>query len=296
MPAKDFECQLALGQIGRYLSGDRFGQEALNHLESHIQECEECRSHLIEKRSALQRMLNQDLPTHAVVEIEDETPVKPSNPYQSVLDAIAQAQNQYEEPVIETPDPVTVLAPAKTLRFGKAPLYAGALSIVLVGMSFASNSITGMLNNRVANAAPVAEVKAKTPKATYDAPLAKAPVPQIPAPTAAQSAPAPTPATNQPISAPRQSQTNTTTNQVEPSRPKRRLAPLVIVPKAESEVRRPVQETPRRVRPIFHVSTHPKPRAKRAVAPRTPVRRAEQSVVRLSPVTVYGADGKPISN
>ncbi len=60
MPVDSIECQIAKGQIGRYLAGESFSPTGLQQLEEHVAHCTSCKSLLAERRQALMKMLGQD--------------------------------------------------------------------------------------------------------------------------------------------------------------------------------------------------------------------------------------------
>ena len=65
MPVKNIECQIARGQIGRYLAGESLSDEALKQLEGHIVGCPECKGALMQRRESLQAMLDEPAPEPA---------------------------------------------------------------------------------------------------------------------------------------------------------------------------------------------------------------------------------------
>ena len=60
MPVDSIECQIAKGQIGRYLAGESFSPTGLQQLEEHVANCTSCKTLLAERRQALLKMLGQE--------------------------------------------------------------------------------------------------------------------------------------------------------------------------------------------------------------------------------------------
>jgi hypothetical protein len=141
MADRRFECQIAKGQIGRYLAGDAFSTEAMQQLEEHIADCNECKAFLNERKASLQSMLGQPrIPARP----EPDSPSVPSSSPASV----------------PTPSPTkdqgsgfnlaamfrffpSPSAPASKPQasFWKSFGYSIALALVLVTMSFVSRNM-----------------------------------------------------------------------------------------------------------------------------------------------------------
>ena len=68
MAVKNIECQLAEMQIGRYVSGEPFSQEAVRQLEAHVAKCPRCADILNDRKAALRAMLQKE--PRAVVSAE----------------------------------------------------------------------------------------------------------------------------------------------------------------------------------------------------------------------------------
>ncbi len=140
MPVSDFECQIARGQIGRYLGGGMLSPEAMIGLEGHLAECGGCKSLVAERRAALLASLGGEAPARAVVEMPVE------NPLIAALRAKAAADTAPEAP---KPAPSAKPAPryAKVKskpqgNLGKPLALAALLAVVLVGMSRLSHTAT----------------------------------------------------------------------------------------------------------------------------------------------------------
>lgn len=193
MPVQNIECQLAQGQIARYLSGDSFPTAVVTELEKHIAECEHCQEIVAQKKAMLQAMMRlQDAkPAKAVIQIaeeeEEEEPetvveeapkakakekAKPSRQSlsQKLIERIAEAhetQSSKAETVREPAD--------KKKIFGKPLVYSVALAALMVGMSYVMKDPTRLFGDRVlsseATAAPAAVAPIADASAT-DAPEA----------------------------------------------------------------------------------------------------------------------------
>ncbi len=67
MPVDTIECQIAKGQIGRYLAGESFSPTGLQQLEEHVANCTSCKTLLAERRQALLKMLGQEEATTPMI-------------------------------------------------------------------------------------------------------------------------------------------------------------------------------------------------------------------------------------
>jgi hypothetical protein len=161
MPAKNIECQLAQGQIGRYLAGTDISDEAVRQLEQHIVECEDCTNFVDRKRQSLHEVAGL---RHAVVEmpapkaaaIAETEPV--SLPKQAATQALIQAIRDRANPlsgqtVLET---VRESGPPRK-RYWKTLAYSLALGAVLLVMSHLAANPTSMFGDRV-GPSPVKEI------------------------------------------------------------------------------------------------------------------------------------------
>lgn len=223
MPVTNIECQIARGQISRYVAGDRFSQEAVNQLEGHIAECPHCKRFLSERRAALQSMLGGAPSPKAVIEVA--VPDEPASPAARLQEALKQVSLETPaEPKARPamPKKEKAEAPAKPKReaktapsapksersvssasFTKPAIYALALAVVVIGMNAftkASGSILGPkaasagLFNSIApattptSANPTPESATVTPSKPTDAAgttETTSPAPTVPAPTVA---------------------------------------------------------------------------------------------------------------
>ena len=152
MPVQEFECQIARGQIGRYLNGEGLSSEALRQLGAHVAECSECKTFLDHRKAALQGMLGEaPMPqreaARAVVD------VKPSE----ALIAQIRARSVEDEPA---PAPPALAKPVKPM-LTKPIIYCGILGVVLVGMTYLTRNPSGLLGPHasqiVASAPPAAQ-------------------------------------------------------------------------------------------------------------------------------------------
>ena len=92
MTVQNFECKIAKSQIGRYLSGEAMSSESLRQLEEHIAECAHCTQTVMERRAALQSMLE---PAPATVKVSEPTAVaqvEPSARRRTLADRLVGAQ------------------------------------------------------------------------------------------------------------------------------------------------------------------------------------------------------------
>jgi len=165
MPLKNIECQLAQGQLNRYMGGDGLSDSALEQLEGHIRECEDCGIYLDEKKRALQAMIDpqvpstsapakpQNIPTHAVVEFPEES--KPANSFMATLVKKRAALDQAVRPASNSNTTAQSAAPTPS-SFVKPLLYSLGLAAVLIGMSALMRDPTRLLGDRVEKTNPEA--------------------------------------------------------------------------------------------------------------------------------------------
>jgi anti-sigma factor RsiW len=286
MPVTDFECQIARGQIDRYLGGGLLSPTALSGLEEHLGECAACKSLVAERRMALLGKLNGEAPTHAVVSMpkkEAENPLIAALRAKSEEALLEEEPKQAEAPKAKT-SPRYAGATEKTAKpvLTKPILLAGLLAVVLVGMNAMSraNNGKGVMGGKAAESfaseslpsaaqktEPVAASKPVAPKPIEKSVETPAPVAEKPKVPATEVVPDEKPlvettAVEKPV--PKKVAT-----------PKRTVAvrPLIVKPRVRNIVRR------RAARPRLVV----RKRAVRKIAraPRTGVR-------------VYGLDGHPL--
>ena len=189
MPVQEFECQIARGQIGRYLSGEALSAEGLRQLGAHVAECSECKGFLDHRKAALQGMLGEtSMPTreqaHAVVDV---------NPSEALIAQI-RARSEAEEPAVSAPTPVAN-KPVKPI-LTKPILYCGLLGIVLVGMTYMTRNPSGLLGPHASQI-----VAASPPAADEKTPETSKPLTTPPAATASDSSKATTAANSSKVKA-----------------------------------------------------------------------------------------------
>jgi hypothetical protein len=153
MPAKNIECQLAQGQIGRYLAGVDMSPEAVGQLEQHISECGDCEAYIEEKKRALQEMAGT---THAAVampapqpaqEPETKEASRPLHPAaQALLKALKEKSAAADQTALET---AREPAPKKSAHW-KAFAFSAALGAVLLAMSHLTANPTALFGERAA--------------------------------------------------------------------------------------------------------------------------------------------------
>ena len=237
MPVSDFECQIARGQIGRYLDGGALSAGMMAGLESHLAECPECKGVVAERRASLLGSLGGATSTHAVVSMPFENPL---------IAALRQKAETAETAPAETPienKPRYSKEPRKKSALGKPLLLAGLLAVVLIGMSRLTRSVTG----RTARAD--ADFAART--------LPPSPVPQLPHPKLPEPKPDLPPVEPPVMRKP---------TPVAPPKPKLKPKPklVVVVKPVVAPVVRKVRRKPRvirRARPVAKRSVRKAPRS-----------------------------------
>lgn len=157
MPVQEFECQIARGQIGRYLNGEALSSEGLRQLGAHVAECSECKAFLDHRKAALQGMLGET----AMPPREEVRAVVEVNPSEALIAQI-RARFVEEEPTPLASAPIAAKAVKPVLT--KPIIYCGILGVVLVGMTYMTRNPSGLLGPRASQivAASPAAVDAKT--------------------------------------------------------------------------------------------------------------------------------------
>jgi hypothetical protein len=151
MAVKNIECQLAQGQIGRYLAGTDMSTEAVSQLELHISECEDCSTFVDEKRKALKEMAGHQTAVAYIADFEPaEVPIPTPEPAKtSPAQALIQILKERSVPA----EPTLVVethredAPPKGIKW-KAFAYSGALCVVLLVMSHFTANPTALFGDR----------------------------------------------------------------------------------------------------------------------------------------------------
>ena len=270
MPVSDFECQIARGQIDRYLDSGALSSRAMTGLEEHLAECPGCKSLVAERRAALLGSLG-GVPTRAVVSMPVENPLIAALRARSEptphgkADAPTKAAPRYASEKALTRKPL-----------GKPLALAALLAVVLLGMSRVSQFV----------GAPTARASAGFAADSM--------------PRAAKPAEAPAPSK---IEAPKETKAETKPAVTVP-------APKAVAPKAtagKTFVAKPIAEKKPAPPVAWSKPTVGKSRAARA-APKRGVRRPlRRKAVALrvnkpphlrrrprSTVRVYGLDGRPL--
>lgn len=159
MPAKNIECQLAQGQIGRYLAGAPMSEESVSQLEGHIAECEECTAFVDQKRKSLRELAtlrkaaifveepeeDRSSPEPNSAKSEASATVKPTAA-KALIDAIREKSAAAREsaPILETKrEPAT-----PRMTHWKALAYSSGLGLVLYGMTFLTANPTALFGER----------------------------------------------------------------------------------------------------------------------------------------------------
>jgi hypothetical protein len=179
MPTKNIECQLAQGQIGRYLNGERFSAQAITQLEAHVAECDECSELVTRRREALMTMLGEGATRAAVMTNAGPSSTPEKDGIKTPQRKAIAAEPRSAVPIESAPEPT----PSKLKSFAKAMnskplLYCGGLAAVLVAMSYFSKDILRPLG-------PTADASSILKGSSAPAPKVVAPVSAIVAPVAA---------------------------------------------------------------------------------------------------------------
>lgn len=283
-----------MGQIGRYLNGQAFSNDAMTQLESHIQECEDCKVFLVARREALQTILTQNPVAVANVPVSDPAAQTPAKDQVVSINADPQLMAEVAAQLQQS-TPKASISPNRIL---KPSLYAGALAIVLIGMNFASRQITSMSETRgIGNGTRIvtANNPASTPATTPGVAQANANTNANPAPATPvnQVAQAQTNPTNQVGANPQPQATpttqtvsnpapaNTTPVAADNSATDQTAAQQEPTPSAPVRQPAPVRQAPAQIVPSSRINkpaTEPKPakevdRTEREVAPRPRIKK-----------------------
>lgn len=310
MPVSDFECQIARGQIVRYLDGGALSSVALTGLEEHLAECPGCQDAVARRRAALLGALGNEAPTRAVVSLPTE------NPLVAALRAKAETEKAGPAAALKAEAAVKprYAKPEPKSGLGKPLALAALLAAVLLGMSRLSHFATAPSSHAdagfAAQALPEPVAKLSVPASTAKAPAVApavlpekpASAPESPTPDRRETPPAPKPiiSAKNPAHGPRtlpgavpkalplKGENAKSTRHEGPQAVSAPVKPKLKVPapKVKVSVRPPV------VRPTkIHAIKRPAHRrAVRVLRRRAPVRRARAPRPRTT-VRVYGLDG-----
>lgn len=133
MAVQNFECQIARAQITRYLAGEALSDDMIGQLEAHIGRCADCKDVLDQRRQALLSLVSPQskkkaAPVSAVVEVEEPVASPKPTLSQRLIAKLPKPKS------VEGKQPLT-----------KPALYAGALALVLIGMSYFSHSLGSIM-------------------------------------------------------------------------------------------------------------------------------------------------------
>ncbi|MBI5707510.1 MAG: zf-HC2 domain-containing protein [Armatimonadetes bacterium] len=158
MPVENIECQIAKGQMSRYLAGDSLSPEMAVELRAHIAECPGCAETLQKKREILQTMLSgsggriaieapasQASPTAPRDSSDEPSSTPPMNRISAMLlERLAKTQ--------AAPHAVARLEDRpRAAQYWKPLIYSGALALVMLGMSFIMRDPTRLFGSRLAD-------------------------------------------------------------------------------------------------------------------------------------------------
>lgn len=144
MAVQNIECQIALGQMSRYLSGDALAGDVEKELKEHISRCSFCAEALEHRRAMLKTMLGLQEPESAD---STEPEIKKPKRARQRADTEDGAGNRFAAAVVEKR---TVEPAPKFSSYWKPLMYSGALALVLVAMSLLMRDPTRIFGDRVA--------------------------------------------------------------------------------------------------------------------------------------------------
>jgi len=170
MPVETIECQIVQAQLGRYLSGEAFSNEALSQLENHIADCTICRQEVAVRRATLQALLGPATPNAG----RPEALIGALRESQAASTKTIPTHALVEQSVKEQMAPESVSPSPTSKRLSKPLIYGSALALVLVAMSYIGNNPTSVFGDRAATSS-----RTETPVSTITNPV----VEPAPAPT-----------------------------------------------------------------------------------------------------------------
>lgn len=158
MRLKNIECQLTQGQLTRYLRGDALSDTAIEQLESHLSECDDCTEYLDELKEEL-------MPNEPVVDEDLEEELAPASPEPAkgngprfLVDAIRFKREKLDEvvrPIASHAVIETSLEPTPQAKtYLKPLLYSIGLAAVMVGMTTIMRDPTKLFGERLDNKLP----------------------------------------------------------------------------------------------------------------------------------------------
>jgi hypothetical protein len=284
MSVKNIECQLAQGQIGRYLAGTNMSSEAVTQLELHLSECEDCSAFVDRKKEELRALAGQRRAAVFVAEPDPTpepvapAPEKPRPAAEALLKAIRDKANPLAgAPVLETVREAN--PPKKT--YWKAFGYSAALGLVALAMAHFTANPTALFGERaILEKAPPA---AAAPKSEPEKPTASAVADADPF---TQDAPANPVSSAEDIAA-EDAAGSAVTSPVAPPQPEERAA---VAAAAAPEKKISTSSTP--TKPRVNVRSRPAPRRTVRRGGRRPSARPQRSG---NSIRVYDENGRPIS-
>lgn len=293
MRLKNIECQLTQGQLTRYMRGDALSDTAIEQLESHLSECDDCTEYLDELKAEL-------MPEEAEVEEEEPEESAPASPEPStpqpprfLVDAIRFKREKLDQAVrpVSTHAVIeTTLEPAPAPKaYLKPLLYSLGLAAVMVGMTSVMRDPTKLFGERLESSLPtesptsadtaksgstsatnVSETSA-TPKTTAGATPIDLDKPNAEDSTGSASA--------KPLDRPESAEATTTPVAKETGKPKHGQS----VPRVANAKSAPATPQPKRTAPRKRTNTSTRQPASKARAPRNGIR-------------IYDSTGNPVNH
>lgn len=156
---ENIECQLAVAQLKRYISGDDLMPQVLEDLETHLQSCPGCRNKALELKNALLASAGTESPTEAV---GTETETTKSSPLDKIRAIIApmltplHKLQQARQPALSAQpkllnEPGTPLIPERTTNL-RIALTSVGLALTLIAMSTVLRDPTRLFGPKAASA------------------------------------------------------------------------------------------------------------------------------------------------
>lgn len=194
MSLKSLECKLAQGQLSRFLSGEGISTEMIRQLEGHIEECEDCRTLIAERKRALEQVV---VSARAVVEVEveddEEIVVDKATPKATAKNARTPRFDLLTRKLTERA--------ADSKGFKKPVVLSSALAVLLVAMSYIAKDPTSLLGKKLgAEASMVSAPVDNLPQQPLTPPASPIPGKEVAAESKPVELPSPTVVIKPPVS------------------------------------------------------------------------------------------------
>ncbi len=293
MRVRNIECQLAQGQVRRYLNGDPLSDVAVEQLEDHLSECPDCNEFF---EDCKQELIEDRVEAEIKEEVYAPAQTSTSSEISAIPRFLVETLRQKRETLDKVVKPIATHAIINDVReekpsfksYTKPLAYSIGLAGVLIAMSTFMRDPSRVLGDRVGTALPAAKSAVVSPTALVSA----------------QGSNSTEPKSEQPETAKTSQETNSTAIDPAPSKTPT-LKPTNIPDSSNSTNTKPtntnststntasaVTPSPRR-RTTTRRSTPTRPAARR---PRTVAKPVIKAPASRPGIRIYDDGGNPISN